>query len=96
MNYLSKNIKFVRTLCEYSQNEFAEILQITRVTLNAYENKGATPKLETAILFGELIETSIDLVVKENMTAAVKNGERFLARRRFQRSIDAYLTNNPT
>ncbi len=65
---LSKNIKKLRTLKGLNQTEFAELFNITRSSIGAYEEGRAEPKLETLIQFSNYFKLSIDDIVKKDLT----------------------------
>ena len=49
MSYFGKNIRKIRSLKSLSQQAFAELFDLKRGTLGAYEEGRSEPKLETLI-----------------------------------------------
>ena len=46
MSFFGKNIKFLRTTNRLSQTAFAEIFNLNRAVIGAYEEERAEPKVE--------------------------------------------------
>lgn len=67
MNYLSKNIKYIRTLKGLSQEQFAEDLKVSRSRISSYEEGRATPAIDFIIELSDYMEISIDLLVRKKM-----------------------------
>lgn len=61
-----KNLKKIRSVHGMSQQEFAELFDLKRATLGAYEEDRSNPKLETIIKIANHFSISIeDLLTKE-------------------------------
>ena len=61
-----KNIKKIRSVHGMSQQEFAELFDLKRATLGAYEEKRSNPKLETVVKIAKHFSIGIeDLLTKE-------------------------------
>lgn len=58
-----KNLKYLRTQKGLSQYKLAEILGVNQQSINAYENRGIEPDLETLIKIADYFNTSIDFLV---------------------------------
>lgn len=65
-----KNLKYLRTYKNLSQAKLAEILGMNQQSINAYENRGTEPDVETLIKISDYFNTSIDFLV--GRTDAVK------------------------
>ncbi|WP_298369295.1 helix-turn-helix transcriptional regulator [uncultured Lutibacter sp.] len=67
MNYLAKNIKYIRALKGLSQERLAEDLKVSRSRISSYEDKRASPPIEFLISLSEYINISMDVLIKENL-----------------------------
>ena len=94
MNHLPNNIKTIREVCEYTQEDFAAILGITRGKLATYE-RGVQPKIDFVIKLSDVVAIPIDYLIK---SAVTKPNTLFGTRQRklqYLANIHAY-TNNLT
>lgn len=82
MNF-GKNIKKIRAIKKMSQTAFAELFDIKRSSIGAYEEGRAEPKLEVIIRIAEYFRISVDHLV---------NGEVKVNELVQNNAIDAYLT----
>jgi len=57
MSTAGKNLKYLRKLRGWTQEEFATKLQIKRSLLGAYEEERAEPRIDVLELVGELFNT---------------------------------------
>lgn len=63
---LGKNLKKIRSVHGMSQQEFAELFDLKRATLGAYEEDRSNPKLETVVKIAKHFSITIeDLLTKE-------------------------------
>ena len=67
MQYLYQNLKLLRKRKKLSQEQLAEILGVSRSSVNAYENQLADPTLPTLIKISDHFKVSIDRLLKQNM-----------------------------
>lgn len=58
-----KNLKFLRKRKGLSKAKLAEILGINQQSINAYENRGTEPDVESLIKISDYFNTSIDFLV---------------------------------
>lgn len=58
-----KNLKYLRTQKGLSQAKLAEILGVNQQSINAYENRGTEPDVESLIKISDYFNTSIDFLV---------------------------------
>nr|WKN37045.1 LexA family transcriptional regulator [Tunicatimonas sp. TK19036] len=73
MSVIGKNIKKIRGIKHISQAEFADIFDISRASIGAYEEGRAEPRLETIILIANYFSISIDtLLTKELSTSELR------------------------
>ena len=80
---LDEKIKKIRKDNKMSQDDFAEILNVTRQTVSNWENKKNYPDIETLIKISDEFNISLDILLKENMVMVkeidrnVKNTKRY-------------------
>lgn len=67
MNF-GKNIKKIRSIKKLSQTAFAEIFELKRSSIGAYEEGRAEPKLEIIIKIAKYFSISVDSLVNSEMT----------------------------
>ncbi|WP_294733850.1 helix-turn-helix transcriptional regulator [uncultured Flavobacterium sp.] len=63
-----KNLKKMRSVHGMSQQEFAELFDLKRATLGAYEEKRSNPKLETVVKIAKHFSISIDELLTKELT----------------------------
>lgn len=67
MNYLSKNIRYLRTLKKLSQEQFADDLKVTRSRISSYEESRAKPPISFLIALSNYSNITMDILVKKNV-----------------------------
>ena len=67
MNYLTQNIKFLRKREKLTQQQFADLLQIKRSLVGAYEEGRATPPVETMQKLAGHFNVRIDELINCNL-----------------------------
>lgn len=65
---LAKNIKKLRLFKGMNQTEFAELFDLKRSSIGAYEEGRAEPKLEALINISNYFDLAIDDIVKGELT----------------------------
>ena len=66
MSFFGKNIKKIRKVKKINQKQFAELFDLTRSSVGAYEEGRAEPRIETAINIANYFSISLEhLLVKE-------------------------------
>jgi transcriptional regulator with XRE-family HTH domain len=70
MNFISNNIKHIRTLKGLTQEQFAEALNVSRSRISSYEENRAIPPIEFLIQLSEFFKISIDILVKNDLSSA--------------------------
>ncbi len=65
---LAKNIKKLRLFKSMNQTEFAELFDLKRSSIGAYEEGRAEPKLEALIKISNYFDLGIDDIVKGELT----------------------------
>jgi transcriptional regulator with XRE-family HTH domain len=68
MSFFGKNIKKIRGVKGWSQQVFAEIFELKRATLGAYEEGRSQPKIETIIKIANYFSISIDDLLTSEIT----------------------------
>ena len=68
MTAIGKNIKKIRSAKKLSQAQFAELFNLTRGSVGAYEEGRAEPKIDTIIQIANYFSLSIDLLLNKEMT----------------------------
>lgn len=70
MSVIGKNIKKIRGIKHISQSEFADIFDISRASIGAYEEGRAEPRLETIIHIANYFSISIDTLLTKQLSTA--------------------------
>ncbi|OSY87911.1 transcriptional regulator [Tenacibaculum holothuriorum] len=68
MSFFGKNIKKIRGVKGLSQQAFAELFDLKRATLGAYEEGRSEPKIETIIKIANYFSISIDELLTSELT----------------------------
>lgn len=68
MSYISKNIKFLRKKHYYTQETFAEALDIKRSLVGAYEEGRADPRINNLIKICDLFNVSVDVFINKDVS----------------------------
>ncbi len=68
MSQIGKNIKRIRSAKKLSQSQFAEVFDLTRGSVGAYEEGRAEPKIDTIIQIANYFSLSIDLLLNKELT----------------------------
>jgi len=92
MALAGKNLKYLRKLRGWTQEEFASKLKIKRSLLGAYEEERAEPRLEVLEQISIIFKLSLDELLLGDLS---NNKNSYLAKRRAQKletlSIDIHL-----
>lgn len=72
MGKISENIKYLRKKQGLTQQQFAEVMEIKRSLVGAYEEDRAEPKYELLKKFADFFELSIDELINEKIDAQWK------------------------
>ncbi len=64
---LDEKIKKIRKDNKMSQDDLAEVLNVTRQTISNWENKKNYPDIETLVKISDEFDISLDILLKENM-----------------------------
>ncbi len=68
MSCFGKNIRKIRNVKKLSQQSFAELFDLKRATLGAYEEERSEPRLETIIKIANHFSISIDDLLTQELT----------------------------
>jgi transcriptional regulator with XRE-family HTH domain len=82
MSVAGKNLKYLRKLRGWTQEEFAAKLKIKRSLLGAYEEERAEPRIEVLEMVGDIFKLSLDELL---LTELGENKGSYLSRRRAQK-----------
>lgn len=67
VNYLSKNIRYIRTLKRLSQEQFADDLNVSRSRISSYEENRAKPPIRFLIALSDYSKITMDVLIKEKL-----------------------------
>jgi transcriptional regulator with XRE-family HTH domain len=81
MSVAAQNLKYLRKLRGWTQEEFASKLKIKRSLLGAYEEERAEPRLEVLETVGDMFKLSLDELLRKSLQDTAK-GSGYLAKRR--------------
>ena len=68
MSYIGSNIKKIRKLKKLSQADFAQLFNLARPSVGAYEEGRSEPKIDTIVEISNIFGISIDLLLKKELT----------------------------
>jgi len=86
MSQAGQNLKYLRKLRGWTQEEFAVKLGIKRSLIGAYEEERADPRLEVLEIVGDIFKLSLDELLLKDLS---NTGSSFLAKRRQQKLMIA-------
>ncbi|MEO6720180.1 MAG: LexA family transcriptional regulator [Ferruginibacter sp.] len=84
MSQAGQNLKYLRKLRGWTQEEFAAKLGIKRSLIGAYEEERADPRLEVLEIVGDIFKLSLDELLLKDVS---NTGNSFLAKRRQQKMV---------
>lgn len=83
MSTAGKNLKYLRKLRGWTQEEFATKLGIKRSLLGAYEEERAEPRIDVLETTGDMFKLTLDELLRKEL--ADTKGNNYLAKRRAQK-----------
>ncbi|PWT77204.1 MAG: XRE family transcriptional regulator [Bacteroidetes bacterium] len=83
MSTAGQNLKYLRKLRGWTQEEFAAKLKIKRSLLGAYEEERAEPRIEVLETAGDIFKLTMDELLLKNLNESKSSG--YIARRRAQK-----------
>ena len=84
MSFAGKNLRYLRKLRGWTQEEFANKLKIKRSLVGAYEEERAEPRLDVMENLCSIFKLSFEELLFKDLTVA-KNGGNYLDKRRAQK-----------
>src|SRR5579862_8965849 len=83
MSIAGQNLKYLRKLRGWTQEEFAAKLGIKRSLLGAYEEERAEPRLEVLETVGDMFKLTLDELLRKELSDS--RGGSYLSKRRAQK-----------
>ena len=68
MNYLPSNIRHLRTLKGFTQEQFAQNLNVSRSRISSYEENRAIPPIDFLIEISNFFNISLDILVRNDVS----------------------------
>lgn len=82
MSVANKNLKYLRKLRGWTQEEFANKLRIKRSLLGAYEEERAEPRIDVLEVIADMFKLSLDDLLRKDLS---DNKGSYLSKRRSQK-----------
>jgi transcriptional regulator with XRE-family HTH domain len=82
MSIANKNLKYLRKLRGWTQEEFAQKLRIKRSLLGAYEEERAEPRIDILEVVADMFRLTLDDLLRKDIS---DNKTNYLAKRRAQK-----------
>ena len=86
MSQAGQNLKYLRKLRGWTQEEFAVKLGIKRSLIGAYEEERADPRIEVLEIVGDIFKLSLDELLLKDLS---NTGSHYMAKRRQQKMMTA-------
>ncbi len=86
MSIAGQNLKYLRKLRGWTQEEFATKLGIKRSLIGAYEEERADPRLDVLEILADIFKLSLDELLLKDLS---NNADNYLAKRRQQKMMVA-------
>jgi transcriptional regulator with XRE-family HTH domain len=86
MSVAGQNLKYLRKLRGWTQEEFANKLNIKRSLIGAYEEERADPRIDILEVVGDMFKLSLDELLLKDLS---NTGGSYLAKRRQQKMMGA-------
>lgn len=80
MSIANKNLKYLRKLRGWTQEEFAQKLRIKRSLLGAYEEERAEPRMEVLEIVADMFKYTLDDLLRKDVSEI--KGSSYIAKRR--------------
>jgi transcriptional regulator with XRE-family HTH domain len=84
MSQANKNLKYLRKLRGWTQEEFAQKLRIKRSLLGAYEEERAEPRIEVLEVVADMFKLTLDDLLRKDVS---DNKTSYISRRRAQKMV---------
>jgi len=82
MTTANKNLKYLRKLRGWTQEEFAQKLRIKRSLLGAYEEERADPRIEVLEVVADMFKLTLDELLRKDLT---EHKGTYISKRRAQK-----------
>jgi transcriptional regulator with XRE-family HTH domain len=82
MSIANKNLKYLRKLRGWTQEEFANKLRIKRSLLGAYEEERADPRMEVLEVVADMFKLSLDELLRKDLSETKGS---YISKRRAQK-----------
>ncbi|MCW3117428.1 MAG: family transcriptional regulator [Chitinophagaceae bacterium] len=82
MSFANKNMKYLRKLRGWTQEEFAQKLRIKRSLIGAYEEERAEPRIDVLETVCDIFKLTLDEILRKDLN---ENKGNYLAKRRAQK-----------
>jgi transcriptional regulator with XRE-family HTH domain len=82
MSLANKNLKYLRKLRGWTQEEFAQKLRIKRSLLGAYEEERAEPRIDILEIVADMFKLTLDDLLRKDVS---DNKTSYISRRRAQK-----------
>ena len=82
MSFANKNMKYLRKLRGWTQEEFAQKLRIKRSLIGAYEEERAEPRIDVLETLCDIFKLTLDEILRKDLNDSKGN---YLAKRRAQK-----------
>lgn len=87
MSQAGKNLKYLRKLRNWTQEEFASKLGIKRSLIGAYEEERADPRLDVLQTISEMFKVTLDELLLKDIS--ILKGSDYLSKRRQMKMLSA-------
>jgi transcriptional regulator with XRE-family HTH domain len=85
MSIANKNLKYLRKLRGWTQEEFAQKLRIKRSLLGAYEEERADPRIDILEVVADMFKLTLDDLLRKDVSDTKTN---YIAKRRAQKLVN--------
>ena len=89
MSRAGLNLKYLRKLRGWTQEEFANKLNIKRSLIGAYEEERADPRLDVLEIIADMFKLSLDELLLQDVSNTNNAGSSYLMKRRQQKMMSA-------
>jgi len=88
MSKAGLNLKYLRKLRGWTQEEFATKLNIKRSLIGAYEEERADPRIDVLEIIADMFKLSLDELLLKDLSNSINTGS-YLQKRRMQKMMSA-------
>lgn len=86
---LGSNIQKIRKEAQMSQEDFAEMFQVSRQTISNWENSKSYPDLETIVKISDSFNISLDILLKEDLVMVKTFDNEIKSTKKYARALTA-------